>query len=254
MSGPLIDVSNVSKTFRLHTGRKLIREQVRDWFRRSDAHRFFALRDVSFQIHPNESVAIVGANGAGKSTLLSLIAGVASPDQGTIRVNGRVAALLELGSGFHPDLTGEENVYLHASLLGFHREETTAMFDEIVNFAEIRDFIHEPLRTYSAGMVCRLAFAVAVHVNPGILIVDEVLGVGDAGFQEKCSEKIAALRREGKTLLCVSHSAATVTSMCDRAIWLEHGRVRMDGDARATVGAYMTFIMSQEHGVTVARG
>jgi len=242
----VIEVQNVSKTFRRNPGTKLLRQHLADWFRRNSGDVFYALKDVSFEVRERENVAIIGGNGAGKSTLLSLIVGLAKPDEGAIRVNGRVAALLELGSGFHPDLTGEENVYLNASLLGFSEGQARELFEPIVEFSEIGSFIREPLRTYSAGMVMRLAFSVAVNVDPAILVIDEVLGVGDTGFQEKCFRKICDLRDRGRTLLCASHSTGTVLQLCDRAIWLDRGEVIMDGAVGDTVAAYEEYITSPD--------
>ena len=182
----IITCQDVWKTFRHHTGPKLFREQVASWFRKDPAADFHALKGVSFEVNHAEGLAVIGSNGAGKSTLLSLVTGLAAPSRGRVEVKGRVAALLELGSGFHPDLTGAENIYLNASLLGFNQRETRAMFDSIVDFAGVGEFIHEPLRAFSSGMVVRLAFSIAVNVDPDILIIDEVLAVGDASFQEKC--------------------------------------------------------------------
>lgn len=234
-----IEVREVSKIFRRHTGRRLLREQVRDWFFPRTVETFHALRNVSITIEHSEGVAIIGANGAGKSTLLGLITGLAKPDGGSISVRGRIAPLLELGSGFHPDLTGIENILVNAALLGFTEHQVLDHFDEIVDFSEIGDFIQEPVRTYSSGMVLRLAFSVAVHVDPDILIVDEVLGVGDSHFQEKCAAKLSGLRAQGKTLLCVSHSPAAILQFCERAIWLHHGEVVLDGEARPVLDAYL---------------
>jgi lipopolysaccharide transport system ATP-binding protein len=180
----------------------------------------------------------VGRNGAGKSTLLGLVAGLARPDCGRIAVEGRVAALLELGSGFHPDLTGFENLRLNASLLGLSRRRTEEVAGAIAEFADIGDFLREPLRTYSTGMLMRLAFAIAIHVDPDILIVDEVLAVGDQAFQQKCFERIRSFRSEGKTLLFVSHATQLVREICNRGLWLEHGKVRMDGAAAEVLEAY----------------
>jgi ABC-type polysaccharide/polyol phosphate transport system ATPase subunit/ABC-type polysaccharide/polyol phosphate export permease len=233
-----IQFQQVSKIFHRHTGPKLIRHHFRDWFRSTTEHDFYALKDVSFHIANGENVAIVGKNGAGKSTLLSLVCGLASPEKGLIEVNGRIAALMELGSGFHPDLTGRENIFLNASLLGFTRARTGKLFDSIVDFSGIGEFIDEPLRTYSSGMMLRLAFSVAVNLEPEILIIDEVLAVGDQSFQEKCVEKIFEFRRSGKTLLCVSHSTAILTQLCDRALWLDHGQLMMDGKAADVLQAY----------------
>ena len=179
-----------------------------------------------------------GSNGAGKSTLLSVVTGLTEPDKGSVKVNGRVAALLELGSGFHPDLTGEENVYLNASLLGFTEPKTREMFDSVVEFAGVGDFIHEPLRTYSNGMILRLAFSVAVSVDPEILIIDEVLAVGDQDFQTKSYDRIRGFRLAGKTFLCVSHNKTVLMELCDRAVWLDHGEMMMCGRIEDVFEAY----------------
>ena len=184
-------------------------------------------------------MAVIGPNGAGKSTLLSLVAGLSRPDRGAISVNGRIACLLELGSGFHPDLTGTENVTLNAALLGLTRKRTAELFDEIVDFSGIgEEFINEPIRTYSTGMVMRLAFSVAINVDPDVLLVDEVLAVGDAAFQEKCFQKVHAFRNSGKSLLCVSHASGMVQELCDQAIWLDHGELVMGGAIADVMEAY----------------
>ena len=169
---------------------------------------------------------------------MSLVCGLSRPEKGLVEVNGQLAALLELGSGFHPDLTGAENVQLNASLLGFTRARTRALFDPIVEFSGVGEFINEPLRTYSTGMMLRLAFSVALNLEPRILIIDEVLAVGDQAFQEKCFEKIFEFRNSGKTLLCVSHSAPILLRLCDRALWLDHGELMMDGKAAEVLQAY----------------
>jgi ABC-type polysaccharide/polyol phosphate transport system ATPase subunit len=233
-----IKFQDVSKIFHRHTGQKLIRGHLRDRFRRDPEQDFYALKNVSFQIGEGERVGIVGRNGAGKSTLLSLVCGLARPEKGRIDVTGRIAALLELGSGFHPDLTGVENVYLNASLLGLTRARTDALFDSIVDFSGVGEFIQEPLRTYSNGMIVRLAFSVALNLEPAILIVDEVLAVGDQAFQEKCFDKIDEFRKAGKTLLCVSHSPGLLQQLCDRALWLDRGELMMDGPAADVLSAY----------------
>lgn len=199
---------------------------------------FWALRDVSLQISSGEAVALIGHNGAGKSTLLRLICGLSRPTQGTTQTTGRVTALLELGTGFHHNLTGRENIYVSAVISGFRRQELEQRFDDIVAFAEIGDFIDEPLRSYSSGMQMRLAFAVAMHVDPDILIVDEALSVGDAAFQRKCLERIEGFRLAGKTLIFVSHDTALVRRFCDRAVWLDHGRVCADGPVDLVCDAY----------------
>jgi lipopolysaccharide transport system ATP-binding protein len=235
----IISCEHVSKTFRRTTGPRLIRQHIATVLKkRSAEHDFYALKNVTFEMMNGESLAVVGSNGAGKSTLLSLVTGLAKPEEGRLQVNGKIAALLELGSGFHPDLTGAENLRLNAALLGFTRKQTNAMFDSIVEFSGVAEFINEPLRTYSSGMGVRLAFSVAVNLDPDILIVDEVLAVGDQAFQAKCFERIHELRRAGKSLLFVSHNAGMVLELCDRALWLDHGELVMQGDAASVVEAY----------------
>jgi ABC-type polysaccharide/polyol phosphate transport system ATPase subunit len=236
----LIEFEHVSKTFSHTGGAKLLRSHVEGHLRRRGAKHevFYALKDVSFEVDHGDCMAIVGGNGAGKSTLLSLVTGLCQPTEGRIQVNGRVAALLELGSGFNNDLTGAENILLNASLLGLSRKKTEAVFDEIVDFSGVGDFINEPLRTYSSGMTMRLAFSVAVHVDPDILIIDEVLAVGDQAFQTKCFERIAKFKREGKTMLFVSHSAPLVRQFCDRTLWLDHGEAVLVGTPDEVLNAY----------------
>jgi ABC-type polysaccharide/polyol phosphate transport system ATPase subunit len=233
-----IELERVSKVFYRHSGRKLLRGHVQHWFSGRHKERFWALKDVSFRVAPGEGVALVGTNGAGKSTLLSVIAGLAEPDGGRVRVSGNVGAMLQLGAGFHPELSGTENVRLNAALLGLSRARTEELFDRIVEFSGIGDFIGEPLRTYSSGMTMRLAFAVAVQMDPDIFMVDEILAVGDHAFQAKCHEKIRELKQAGRTLLAVSHAAAGILDICERGIWLDHGQVVMDGALRDVVAAY----------------
>jgi ABC-type polysaccharide/polyol phosphate transport system ATPase subunit len=235
---PAVELHGISKFFYRHTGRALLRKHLEGWFRHGRKERFWALKDVSLRVEPGEGLALVGTNGAGKSTLLSVIAGLAEPDAGQLAVNGRIGALLQLGAGFHLDLTGIENVWLNASLLGLSRRRTREVLESIVDFAGIEDFIAEPLRTYSSGMVMRLAFSVAVHMDPDIFIVDEVLAVGDHAFQAKCHAKILEFKRAGKTLIAVSHDAAGVKELCERAIWLDHGCVVRDGPLPEVVRAY----------------
>jgi lipopolysaccharide transport system ATP-binding protein len=234
----LIELDRVSKSFAHTGGAKMLRGHIEDRLRGRKKEVFRALKRVSFRLDRGESLAIIGSNGAGKSTLLSLVAGLAEPNEGRVTVNGRVAALLELGSGFHPDLTGLENLRLNASLLGLSRKRTLEVRDSIVAFSGIGEFIDQTLRTYSSGMMMRLAFSVAIHVDPDVLIVDEVLAVGDQSFQVKCFEKIAEFKRAGKTLLFVSHSPQLVRTLCERALWLDHGEVVMDGAAAAVIEAY----------------
>jgi ABC-type polysaccharide/polyol phosphate transport system ATPase subunit len=235
---PLIEFQNVTKSFPHSTGRQLLRTHITRWFGRVHHEPFCALRNVSFQLDDGESLAIVGPNGAGKSTLLSLAAGLTEPDQGTVRVRGRIAPLLALGAGFHPDLTGAENLVLNAALLGLSKRKTNELFDKIVEFSGIGEFIDDPLRTYSSGMILRLAFSIAIQCDPDILLMDEVLSVGDASFQEKSKEALVSFRRAGKSMLFVSHYAFAVRDMCDRAIWIDHGSVMMDGRVDEVLEAY----------------
>jgi ABC-type polysaccharide/polyol phosphate transport system ATPase subunit len=233
----VIELQNVSKSFPRHAGQFLLRQRIAQLLG-GQQERFFALKNISFHVGQGESLAVVGPNGAGKSTLLGVIAGLAMPDAGSVEVNGRVAAMLELGSGFHPDLTGKENVLLNASLLGLSRARTAALYDQIVEFSGIGDFIDETTRTYSSGMVLRLAFSVAINMDPEILIVDEVLAVGDQAFQTKCIERIHEFRHAGKTIVAVSHAQGMVQELCDRAIWLDHGELVMAGEIKEVLEAY----------------
>jgi ABC-type polysaccharide/polyol phosphate transport system ATPase subunit len=236
----LIEFEHVSKTFSHTGGAKLLGAHLRERLQPKKHVRevFYALKDVTFRVEPGQSMGIIGGNGAGKSTLLSLVAGLSRPNEGSVAVNGKVAALLQLGSGFHPDLTGRENVALNASLLGLSRQRTAECFDAIVDFSGIGDFIEEPIRTYSSGMNMRLAFSIAVHVDPDILIIDEVLAVGDENFQLKCYEKIHGFKAAGKTLLFVSHAQQTIRELCDQALWLHHGAAMMLGSPEEVLSAY----------------
>jgi lipopolysaccharide transport system ATP-binding protein len=210
--------------------------------RRHYYREFWALHDVSFEIGRGETVGIVGRNGSGKSTLLQLICGTLNPSSGSISTNGRIAALLELGSGFNPEFTGRENVYLNAAILGLSRPEIDSKLDEILAFAEIDDFVDETVRTYSSGMLVRLAFSVAINVDPDILIVDEALSVGDELFQRKCFAKIDAIRSKGTTILFVSHSASTIVQLCDRAILIDEGAKLAEDTPKSIVGAYQKLL------------
>jgi ABC-type polysaccharide/polyol phosphate transport system ATPase subunit len=229
---------NVSKTFSMDGGRKLLRGHLRDWFHRAQRPRFTALRDITLTLREGASLAVVGANGAGKTTLLNLVTRLCYPDQGVVEVNGRLAAVLELGYGFHGDLTGGENLRLCAALSGLSRQRVADLFDAMVEFSGVGEFIDQPLRTYSAGMAMRLAFSVAIHVDPDILVVDELLAVGDQTFQAKCFERMLDFRRMGKTILCVSHAPEILRRMCDRAIWLDHGQVVAKGSLDNVLTAY----------------
>lgn len=231
----VISVRDVSKRFVIRKDKSLKERLVN--FGRSNRHKedFHALRSVSLDIEAGSTVGLIGPNGSGKSTLLKTIGGIIQPTQGEVLRRGRLAALLELGAGFHPDLTGRENVFLNASILGIAKSETTKHFDEIVDFAGIGEFIDTQVKFYSSGMYVRLAFAVAVHVDPDVLIVDEVLAVGDEPFQRKCMDRIKSLQRAGKTIILVTHSLDQVAELCDRAVVLEHGSIVYDGDPGAAI-------------------
>ncbi|MDW8292938.1 MAG: ABC transporter ATP-binding protein, partial [Anaerolineae bacterium] len=236
-----IEFDHVSKVFRLDRDRP---RSFQEWFiglarrRKREVQEFWALRDVSFTIGRGEHVGLIGANGAGKSTTLKLISRILQPTSGRVRVNGRVTALLELGAGFHPDLTGRENIMLNGAVMGLTSREIRKKIDQIVEFAEIGDFIDVPVRDYSSGMYLRLAFSAAAHLDPEILLLDEVFAVGDQAFQQRSQERIQELRKRGITILFVSHSMEAVLQTCKRAIWLEKGRVRAVGDASAVSAAY----------------
>jgi lipopolysaccharide transport system ATP-binding protein len=214
---------------------------------------FWALREVSFTVDPGETLGIIGENGSGKSTTLKLISRILEPTTGCIEVNGRVSALLELGAGFHPDLTGRENVYLNGSILGFSRREIRQKVGDIIAFSEIERFIDVPVKHYSSGMFMRLGFAIAIHLDPDILLTDEVLAVGDESFQRKCLDKIAELQTSGKTILFVSHSMEAIRSLCTRVLWLNHGRVQLLGDVEPVVDSYLLFVHEKEAEVLAER-
>lgn len=239
---PVVEVRGLWKRFDLHReSQRSLQESFIRVFRRAKRDRgyFWPLRDVSLTVHPQECVAIIGPNGSGKSTLLKILAGVLEPTRGEVIVRGRVGALLELGAGFHPDLTGRENIYLNGAIVGLSRAEIRNKLDDIVGFAELEDFVDVPVKHYSSGMYVRLGFSVAVHSDPDLLLVDEVLAVGDQGFQAKCIQKVADLRRGGVTVLLVTHDLGLVGNFCTRAIWLEDGEVRIDDIPEPVVTAYV---------------
>jgi ABC-2 type transport system ATP-binding protein len=234
-----VSVSDVSKMFRLyHERNQSLKSAVMR--RRISVHEdFWALKDVSFEVPRGSTFGLIGSNGSGKSTLLKCLAKIFFPEKGTITANGKVAAMLEVVSGFHPELSGRENVFLNGSILGMSRKEVSSKFDDIVQFSGVEQFIDQPVKNYSSGMYVRLGFAVAINVDPDILVVDEVLAVGDAEFQKKCQDKFADFRQRGKTVILVSHSMDTVKDMCDSAAWLKDGTLRAVGPADETVNAYM---------------
>jgi ABC-type polysaccharide/polyol phosphate transport system ATPase subunit len=248
-----IEVRNVHKVYRRYSRRKqfatlksalLSGSVLRDL--QPDAV-FEALRGVTFAVEAGRTFGIVGRNGSGKSTMLKLIAGIGKPTSGTVRVNGRVSALIELGAGFHPEISGRENVYINGLMLGLSRREITKRFDDIVRFAELEEFIDAPVKTYSSGMYMRLGFAVAINVDPDVLLVDEVLAVGDEAFTHKCLDKFAEFRRRGRTILLVTHALDLVTRFCDDALWLDGGVAKAAGDPRRVIDAYLMDVAGAEN-------
>jgi ABC-type polysaccharide/polyol phosphate transport system ATPase subunit len=246
-----IELVNVSKIYRRYGGRHfstlksalLQRSILRDL---QPSETFPALTGVSFTVPKGSTYGVIGRNGSGKSTALKLVAGITKPTSGLVRVDGRISALIELGAGFHPEISGRENVFINGTMLGLTKREIQARFDEIVDFAELREFIDAPVKTYSSGMYMRLGFAVAIHVDPDVLLVDEVLAVGDEGFTHKCLDKFAEFRRRGKTILLVTHSLNLVERFCDEALWLDQGRAMSHGDPKRVVGAYLTKVEEGE--------
>jgi len=231
----IVEIQNVSKRFVIHK-EKSIKERLLN-FQLSQTHKddFYALRDVTFDIAVGESLGLIGHNGSGKSTLLKIIGGILYPTSGVVRHRGRIAALLELGTGFHPDLTGRQNIYLNGSLMGLSNSEIEFHLDSIIDFSGIEDFIDTPVKFYSSGMYVRLAFSVAVHSDPDLLIIDEVLAVGDQPFQEKCFAKMREFQRDGRTIVLVSHSSAQIVNFCDRVALLHHGELKFIGKTKQGV-------------------
>jgi ABC-type polysaccharide/polyol phosphate transport system ATPase subunit len=252
VSVPAITARDVTKQYRRHAHRNQLRTlksalltgSLLSDLRPEDV--FTALEGVSFEVPRGATFGVVGENGSGKSTLLKLVAGITKPTKGTLEVAGRVSALIELGAGFHPEISGRENVAINGVMLGLTRKEIDRRFDEIVEFAELADFIDDPVKTYSSGMYMRLGFAVAIHVEPDVLLIDEVLAVGDEAFTRKCLDKIAEFRRRGRTILFVTHTLGLVEKMCDDALWLRHGRTAGRGDPKRVIDSYLTYVAEGE--------
>lgn len=246
MSAPIIEFASVSKSYSIYDSPGDRLKELAT-FNRLKRHRdFWALTDLSLTVERGETFCVIGENGSGKSTFLQIVAGILAPTTGTARVRGRVAALLELGAGFNPEFSGRDNVYLNAAILGLSRQEIDARFEQIVAFAEIGEFLEQPVKTYSSGMTVRLAFAVAIHVDPEILLVDEALAVGDIYFRQRCLRKVHELRQQGVTILFVSHSMGDVKAIGDRTLWLDHGKVRDLGPTDAVVGRYLAAMADKD--------
>ncbi|WP_022881564.1 ABC transporter ATP-binding protein [Gryllotalpicola ginsengisoli] len=241
-TGVAVRVDHVNKRFRLYHERNQSLKSAIMRRRKSVYEDRWALRDVSFDVPRGSTFGLIGSNGSGKSTLLKCLTKIYWPESGTITATGRVAGLLEVGSGFHPELSGLENIYLNGSILGMSRKELDEKRDDIIEFAGVGAYIDQPVKNYSSGMYVRLGFAIAINVNPDILVVDEVLAVGDAEFQEKCRQKFADLKQQGRTVILVSHSMDLVTQMCDHAAWLQNGEVRAVGEAGPVIDGYLGFV------------
>lgn len=234
-----IIVNNVSKIFYVFMDKaNSLKEKMLFWKRNKRETRE-VLKDVSLTIKNGEAVALIGVNGSGKSTLLKLMTKIIYPTKGEIITNGKLTSLLELGAGFHPDFSGRENIYFNASIFGLTKKQIDSRLEEIIEFSELRDFIDNPVRTYSSGMFMRLAFAVAINVDADILLVDEILSVGDQHFQEKCLNKMKELKAQGKTMVFVTHSLGSARELCDRAVWLNKGHIQLDGDVNEVIDEYL---------------
>lgn len=241
-----VEVINLSKKFHLYQDRaQTLKESIIFWSRQK-TEEFWALRDINLTVPRGTTVGLIGRNGSGKSTLLKIISRILYPTSGEVKINGKISTLLELGAGFHPDFTGRENIFLNASILGLSRKETERRLNDIIEFAELGDFIDNPVRNYSSGMYMRLGFSVAVHVDPDILLVDEVMAVGDMAFQKKCHEKINEFRSKGKTIVFVTHDMGLVQRICDHALWLENGSVVADGKANEVINKYLDLVAARD--------
>ena len=247
MAAAALTVDHLTKTFRLHSEKNNSLKMLIAGKKRNRYEEFTALRDVTFDVKEGEVFGVIGENGSGKSTLLKCMAGILQPNAGSVHVSKRMSALLELGAGFHPELSGRDNVFLNAAILGMARREIAGRFDEIVEFSGLESFIDSPVKTYSTGMYVRLAFAVAINVDPQLLIIDEILAVGDVTFQQKCLEKFVDFRNEGRTIVLVTHAMNSVKDMCDRAIWLTHGRISGEGDPAELVEAYTEMMLGDRN-------
>jgi len=240
-----ISVENVEKSFKIYKDKGFtLKERVLFFKSRNAYVKNNILKGISFDIEKGDILGIIGKNGSGKSTLLKLITRIIYPDSGSIKINGKVSSLIELGAGFHPDMTGRENIYINASIYGLTKKEIDAKLDTIIKFSELEEFIDSPIRTYSSGMYMRLAFSVAINVEAEILLIDEILSVGDANFQAKCFKKMQELKDRGITIVIVSHDLHTMKELCNKVIWIESGKIRESGDAEAVILKYLNEIMN----------
>ena len=253
----VVQIDSVSKRFRRQTVQPstTLKSAMVDWLRgrqtTEPASTFQALKDVTFTVPSGHTLGLIGRNGSGKSTLLKLLAGIYRPDHGKIVVHGKIGALLDLGAGFHPEFSGRENILINGIVLGLSKRQVRQQLNEIIRFAELEEFIDEPVKTYSVGMYMRLGFSVAVHADPDILLIDEILAVGDEGFFQKCHDKLAAFRRRGKTIILVSHDLNTVSRWCDTVVWLENGRIREQGMPQRVIDLYRQHVTAQEAEIAI---
>ena len=238
----VISIKNLTKTYKLYTNHADRVKETFNPFRKKYHHPFNALTDVSFNVKRGEMLGIIGRNGSGKSTLLQIICGILQPTSGSIEINGRVSALLELGAGFNPEFTGRQNVYINGAILGLKHEEIEVRLDDIITFAEIGDFIDQPVKTYSSGMYVRLAFSIAISVDPDVLIIDEALSVGDQGFQQKCVDRMMEFKKVGKTIVFCSHSMYLINELCAKSVWLCDGRTRSYGKTSKVISEYLAYL------------
>ncbi len=239
-----IKVNHVYKSFNIYYDRaNTLKERMLFFARNKRREKREVLKDINLDIKKGETVALIGVNGSGKSTLLKLMTQIIFPNKGQIETRGKLTSLLELGAGFHPDFSGRENIYFNSSIFGLTRKEIDERIEQIIEFSELRDFIDNPVRTYSSGMYMRLAFSVAINVDAQILLIDEILSVGDQHFQEKCFNKMRELKQEGKTMVFVTHSMESVRNLCDRAVWLYNGEIKMDGNTNEVVDEYLRVTM-----------
>ena len=240
-----ISVENVEKSFKIYKDKGYTLKERILFFKSRNAYvKNNILKGISFDIEKGDILGIVGKNGSGKSTLLKLITKIIYPDSGNIKINGKISSLIELGAGFHPDMTGRENIYINASIYGLTKKEIDSKLDAIIKFSELKEFIDSPIRTYSSGMYMRLAFSVAINVEAEILLIDEILSVGDANFQAKCFKKMQELKDSGITIVIVSHDLHTMKELCNKVIWIESGKIRENGDAETVISKYLNEIMN----------
>jgi ABC-type polysaccharide/polyol phosphate transport system ATPase subunit len=242
MNDLAVDIHNLGKMFKMYSERNQSMKSALMRGRISKFEEFWALEDISLSIHKGETIGLVGSNGSGKSTLLKTLAKIYWPDRGQIEYFGRMSALLEVGSGFHPELTGRENIYLNGSILGMKKKEIDLRFDKIVEFSGVSKFIDQPVKNYSSGMYVRLGFSVAIHVEPDILVVDEVLAVGDAAFQKQCFQRFKELKKQGTTIILVTHDLDAMNQLCDQAVWIKNGLVEMQGQSKKVSTSYLKSI------------